>query len=139
LQAVSQVLQRPLPFADHAVEITETLPLFRPKLIGPMKKTKFKRSHRTLSNPSVSPFWAALNVWLRAGKPERTDDEVEEILVRNCNACERKNDDGTCGGCGCRIKGNESELVPFLAKYDPDNPMRNKARIAIEHCPIWLW
>jgi len=84
-------------------------------------------------------FWAAMRAWLIAGMPLRSDIEIAEITENTCLHCQHRTRLGTCGEGSCRIQGNEEELRIYLDVFDASFPLRNKARIATEHCPIWLW
>lgn len=64
-------------------------------------------------------FAGALLRDLKAGRPRRTPEEVEAILVV-CRGCEFwRSEDQRCGRCGCWV--------------------RKKASWAQEHCPIGKW
>jgi hypothetical protein len=64
--------------------------------------------------------------WRKAGKPKRTDAEVEEILVlcKGCSWYDAKKQ--RCLGCGCKV--TESGVAVF-----------NKARMKTETCPRSFW
>jgi len=137
IAALAAALQLPLAYDDRSVEITDKLPLFRPKMRGPMTLTPFKSQKS--SKTKASQVWPTLARWVQAGTPERTDQEVDEIMQHCCDPCDKKTKEGTCDGCSCDIQGNEPVLTQLLSMHDADNPLRNKARIAMEHCPLWLW
>lgn len=61
--------------------------------------------------------------WIAAGRPERTDEQVTELLVI-CQACEHW-DDGKCGKCGCRLTTSSG--------------WSSKLRRATENCPVGRW
>ncbi len=69
----------------------------------------------------------ALAQWTAAGRPERSDKDVEHIFSRFCKCCRwydrRKN---ICKGCGCRVA-------------DSGYAIRNKIKMATERCPKNLW
>lgn len=63
--------------------------------------------------------------WMRAGRPERTDEDVAAICDVICPNCGHFN--GTsCNICGCPIRRSGPAL-------------RNKAKMATEHCPKGKW
>jgi hypothetical protein len=66
----------------------------------------------------------ALYQWTKAGFPERTQEEVEQIEREICRPCEAYRD-GRCKRCGCNVS-----LGPALV---------NKIRMATEHCPAKKW
>lgn len=69
----------------------------------------------------------ALLRWNKAGRPKRTDEEVENILNTHCKNCDWYDPDKKrCRGCGCRV--TESSIAAV-----------NKIRMATEHCPKELW
>jgi hypothetical protein len=68
----------------------------------------------------------AVRRWLKAGRPIRSDAEVEEIVTRLCPECPRglwRPKRGYCFKCGCRISRSRNGFL-------------NKARMATEHCPL---
>lgn len=65
----------------------------------------------------------ALKKWHAAGRPVRSQEEVEDILENKCKPCpwydkEKKR----CKGCGCRVSNGGF-------------PVFNKIKMATEHCP----
>jgi len=68
----------------------------------------------------------ALKAWVAAGRPKRSDEEVEQILVI-CQGCDWYDpSQKRCKGCGCKVtKGAWAVL--------------NKAKMATEHCPQGRW
>lgn len=71
----------------------------------------------------------ALLRWQKAGRPTRTDEEVDKILEDHCN--EKKCDwydpeKKRCRGCGCKVTDSGFAVV-------------NKIRMATEHCPKERW
>jgi uncharacterized paraquat-inducible protein A len=56
---------------------------------------------------------------LKAGRPRRTEAEVEELMAI-CEACEfMRQSDRRCSKCGCRLKAK----IPW----------------GMEHCPVDKW
>ena len=69
----------------------------------------------------------ALIEWTAAGRPERSDKDVEQIFHRFCKPCrwfDRRRK--ICRGCGCRVA-------------DTGFAITNKIKMATEHCPRNLW
>lgn len=69
----------------------------------------------------------AMAQWTAAGRPVRSDKDVEQIFNRFCKTCRwydrpRK----ICKGCGCRVADNGYAI-------------RNKIKMATENCPRELW
>ena len=148
LQVMAKALNLALEYTDHSIELTEGLRRFTPRPLGPMETTPFKKRRRSatrLQLPAAAvaadlpPFWGALDSWLQAGKPERGAEELDEIMSQNCDQCEYRTATNTCDACGCQIHGHEPALAPYFQDSDTENPLRNKARLATEHCPLWLW
>ncbi len=71
--------------------------------------------------------WAvALVRWQKAGRPQRTDEEVQYI-VWICEACDDyKADEKRCKICRCGVSTGDMAIC-------------NKARLATEHCPQNKW
>ena len=71
-------------------------------------------------------YEAAVARWLSAGRPVRTDADVERLIVicesNRCGAYR----DGTCLSCGCPVSRSGVAV-------------RNKLRMATETCPRGLW
>jgi hypothetical protein len=63
--------------------------------------------------------------WMRGGWRTRKNEEVLRILEEHCKPCEMYWD-GTCHICGCLVN-------------DSRNALRNKIKMADEHCPIGKW
>jgi hypothetical protein len=70
-------------------------------------------------------YCTALVQWAKAGFPQRSGLWVAAIYERHCAMCEHYEDE-QCMKCGCFVR--------------PDGlAIRNKIRMATEHCPIGLW
>ena len=100
------------------------------KLIAEMRKT-----HPKVKVPEYPAIWAqlqtwkeAVNKWREAGKPKRTNEEVQEIKKKFCNStCSWYDEEkGRCKGCGCRVTEGGVAVL-------------NKIRMATEHCPREMW
>lgn len=77
--------------------------------------------------PAVSmQLWLykeALLRWQRAGRPTRSDEEVEHILETHCKKCDWYDpEQRRCRGCGCRVTDGGMAVI-------------NKLRMATERCP----
>jgi hypothetical protein len=73
----------------------------------------------------------ALIRWNKAGRPKRTQEEVEEIYTTHCNPpgkpCEWYDpEQSRCKGCGCKV------TVGSVAVF-------NKIKMATEQCPKGKW
>jgi hypothetical protein len=69
----------------------------------------------------------ALIEWTAAGKPKRSDKEVEQIFNQHCKPCRWYDPEKQiCRGCGCRVA-------------DSGYVVLNKIKMATEHCPRKLW
>jgi hypothetical protein len=71
----------------------------------------------------------ALVRWQKAGRPTRTDEEVDQILKEHCTEkqCDWYDPEKKrCRGCGCRVTDSGYAIV-------------NKVRMATEHCPKERW
>jgi hypothetical protein len=77
-------------------------------------------------NPSiiekVSRYATALAKWIAAGRPTRTQEQIDAILAERCEPCVHFQG-GTCDKCGCRINRNPEAW-------------RNKLAMATESCPL---
>lgn len=78
---------------------------------------------KSLLEKAVS-YTTALRKWVGAGRPERTQEEIEAIFNEHCSKCdmfdkERK----ICNSCGCPSNTNQPAI-------------RNKLRMATEACPL---
>lgn len=85
---------------------------------------------RISAKTKVLRYAEALAKWVKAGRPTRSDEEVEQIYVicagdENQDACEFFQDD-TCQKCGCVIR---KKPAAFL----------NKLKMATESCPVDKW
>ena len=72
-------------------------------------------------------YTEALARWTAAGRPERSDKDVERIFHQHCRPCnwfdpERQ----MCRGCGCRVAENGYAVL-------------NKIKMATENCPRDFW
>ncbi len=73
----------------------------------------------------IHSYVTALKEWREAGKPIRSDEEVERIFEFFCSKC-KSHKKNRCLFCGCRIAIN-------------GHPITNKIKMATEHCPKELW
>jgi len=74
----------------------------------------------------ICRYAAALKKWVAAGRPTRTDEEVEAI-EQICKQCEKyETESGRCKVCGCKI------TTPGIA-------ILSKAKLATEVCPKGKW
>lgn len=69
----------------------------------------------------------AVAEWTAAGRPVRSDKDVEQIFNRFCKTCRwYDRSKKICKGCGCRVADNGYAI-------------RNKIKMATESCPRELW
>lgn len=76
--------------------------------------------------PMSMQLWTykeALIKWQKAGRPTRTQEEVEQIHKEFCEPCEWYDaEQKRCKGCGCKV------TVGSVAIF-------NKLKMSTEHCP----
>ena len=100
------------------------------KQVAPQKRNKqkagggkAKRKPPPFATRIIS-YAAEVRRWERAGKPNRDDATVEQILSTHCQPCEHYNaKKKKCMVCGCQC--NKSR-----------NPLVNKIRMATTSCPL---
>lgn len=69
-------------------------------------------------------YLAAVRRWTAAGRPERTEAEMQAIYDEHCSKCAMFDKDRKiCNSCGCPANTNQPAL-------------RNKLRMATEECPL---
>jgi hypothetical protein len=68
----------------------------------------------------------ALIRWGKAHRPVRQDDEVTQLYDTFCASCKQLHNGKTCSACGCRVASAGWAI-------------RNKIKMATEHCPKGLW
>lgn len=72
-------------------------------------------------------YTEALARWTAAGRPERSDKEVERVFHQQCKPCKWYDGERQiCRGCGCRVAENGYAVL-------------NKIKMATESCPRNLW
>ncbi len=75
----------------------------------------------------AASYAAAVARWTAAGRPERSDKEVERIFHQFCKTCDWFDPDKQiCRGCGCRVA-------------EGGYAVQNKIKMATENCPRDLW
>jgi hypothetical protein len=75
----------------------------------------------------AASYAGALAQWTAAGRPERSDKEVERIFHQFCKTCDWFDPDKQiCRGCGCRVA-------------EGGYAVQNKIKMATENCPRDLW
>jgi hypothetical protein len=75
----------------------------------------------------LATYWKALKKWIAAGRPERSDAEVEQIHAQHCSKCDWYDAESKrCKGCGCKVKAAGAAMM-------------NKIKMATEHCPRNFW
>lgn len=77
----------------------------------------------------IAGFLQEIAKWLKMGRPNRTNTEVEQ-LYKYCSQCEfykhQKNQVGNCSVCGCYVRGHKEKGI-------------NKLRFATTSCPKEKW
>ena len=81
--------------------------------------------------PSISTqLWSykeALIKWVKAGRPERTQEEVDHLLATHCAPCDwYDKKKKRCKGCGCKVTTSSFAVA-------------NKLKMKTEHCPQGLF
>lgn len=95
-----------------------------------LKLYPFQHPDSEKSPGTVKRLWIyaqAVSAWIAAGRPERTQEQVESVL-KICGECEHfttRYGLGRCLKCGCNVSKG-----PALV---------NKARMATESCPVGKW
>lgn len=75
----------------------------------------------------ILTYTEAVAKWITAGRPERSDEEVQRIFQEHCEPCSwRKRRSNICRGCGCRVAAYGMAVL-------------NKIKMATEHCPREKW
>ena len=83
-------------------------------------------SEPTLLKKAIN-YQAAIRHWIAAGRPTRTQEEIDNIHKTHCKGCLwRDAQKDVCKGCGCPVTTNGFALL-------------NKIAMATEHCPRKLW
>jgi hypothetical protein len=79
------------------------------------------------STAALAARWAKeVKNWVKAGRPKRSDEQVEDILSV-CDECSwYMKDARRCRGCGCNVNDGAFAVL-------------NKARMATAHCPQGKW
>jgi hypothetical protein len=71
----------------------------------------------------LNNYRLAVTRWIKAGRPKRTDEEINNIYENHCKKCDWYDAKSSrCKGCGCRVVPKGLALV-------------NKLKMATEHCP----
>jgi len=75
----------------------------------------------------AASYAGAVARWTAAGRPERSDKEVERVFHQFCKTCDWFDPDKQiCRGCGCRVA-------------EGGYAVQNKIKMATENCPRDLW
>lgn len=79
--------------------------------------------------------------WQQAGRPVRTDEEVQAIYDNHCSKCEFLVDQKCTFSCRCNIVAPAKEKSDFFFRLTNwiAPGLFNKLRRATEHCPQKLW
>jgi hypothetical protein len=93
------------------------------------QQTETRRNCGIQTEPSetiIGRYLDARAKWKAAGKPTRSDEEVQRIYAEICQPCPEFNRFGSCRICGCRLSKRPKALL-------------NKIAWATESCPIEKW
>ena len=105
-----KMLPAPKPKPKRDIPVSDTSP---PKTPGLLRR--------------AMSYAEAVIEWTAAGRPERSNEEVERIFHQFCKPCRwfsRRRQ--ICYGCGCRVA--DSGFAIF-----------NKIKMATQHCPRKRW
>ena len=88
-------------------------------------------NEKTTETPNVIQlayrYTRALSRWIKAGRPLRSEKEIEAIFEMCCRLCEAYDtESSSCRHCGCRVNLNRSAPL-------------NKIAMATENCPLEKW
>lgn len=72
-------------------------------------------------------YTRALSRWIKAGRPIRSENEIEDIYETHCKNCRAfDHETNSCKYCGCKLGTGT-------------NPLINKIAMATERCPVEKW
>lgn len=119
--AVEEVIKHPEYFQRRRITLDDC------------KKCKKIDSKKLISKSKKCPpiatqinnYGLAIQRWVKAGRPQRTEEEVQEIFKKHCGQCNWYANK-RCKGCGCRVTSRGMAIF-------------NKIKMATEHCPKKLW
>ena len=90
-------------------------------------------------DPLIVRYGMAVAQWIKAGRPERSDAEVDQLLADHCSQCELfQNGHCSHASCGCAVKSTADETAAFIGRLVSlvSPAFSNKLRMATEHCPL---
>ena len=76
----------------------------------------------TTVGETIARYAKAMARWIAAGRPTRTQEQIDAILTTHCGPCEHFTN-GACGKCGCKVNRNPEAW-------------RNKLAMGTEACPL---
>lgn len=104
--------------------------------------SRIRRPCSPTRNPSIPPiatraanYARAVSRWQAAGRPERTDAEVDAIFRDFCSTCSLLVD-GKCSACGCPVKPSKDDGTGMGRM---SKALANKIRMGTERCPVGKW
>lgn len=105
---------------DYKCNVTN-LPVTPEQCLGCVKEAK----EAAASFPEkVKNYVSAMRRWVAAGKPERTDEQIEKLFDEHCSKCNMFDKERqVCNSCGCPASKDQPAI-------------RNKLRMATEKCPL---
>jgi hypothetical protein len=72
-------------------------------------------------------YAGAIQRWVAAGRPTRTEQQIKDIFENHCNKCEMYDQEKhSCKNCGCSLALT-------------GNPLTNKLAMGTEKCPLGRW
>ena len=72
-------------------------------------------------------YTRALSRWIKAGRPVRSEEDINRIFETACEPCEARDPERSfCRHCGCRVNLSPSAMM-------------NKIAMATEECPLHRW
>ena len=98
---------------------------------------RFRRTKKTNSFSAPVRWMSARMKWEQAGRPERSDEEVERIYKDICRPCDNyaplTSKWGRCKLCNCSLNlGSTLNKIRWATESCPDKPPRWKAKIEIQ-------
>jgi len=139
LSEAARILDIRLPMWDPSVELSDPLPYYMPRIEFPRHGPARLQRAGDPSPRQSHRYARGLQQWHNKHNAVRDQATVELIYDKLCMCCEHLKDARCTAECCSGLRGDEERLEELLDGYEPDNPIRNKIRVATEHCPKWKW
>jgi hypothetical protein len=141
-----QIIERKLTLAQQLTgldipyeDLSTLIPVERLHVIPRKRVSHSNRVPAKIDTTAPTGPQRALARWITRGKPQRPPDEIDHIYNTHCKTCQAFDaEQAVCRDCGSCLCGSEPRLLTLLEQPD-EKPILNKIRVAIEHCPRWLW